>query len=99
MKTNIIFKLTDNTITIKEFYDEIKNLRMIGNNLNQLTKYANMTGKLKEIEIIRVKNIIEEFSNSLTKICEPKYVRKCKHKYDNITHTILKRILSINNSS
>lgn len=56
----------------KEFYDEIKNLRMIGNNLNQLTKYANTTGKLKEIEIIRVKNIIEEFIFELKK----KYLAK-----------------------
>lgn len=45
----------------KEFYDEIKNLRMIGNNLNQLTKYANTTGKLREIEIIKIKDLIERF--------------------------------------
>ena len=45
----------------KEFYDEIKNLRMIGNNLNQLTKYANTTGKLREIELIKLMNLIEKF--------------------------------------
>ena len=45
----------------KEFYDEIKNLRQIGNNLNQLTKYANTTGVLKEYEVVKTKDLIEQF--------------------------------------
>ena len=56
----------------KEFYDEIKNLRQIGNNLNQLTKYANTTGKLREIEIIKTKELVEKFIYDL----QEKYLSK-----------------------
>lgn len=58
----------------KEFYEEIKNLRMIGNNLNQLTKYANTTGKLREIELIKLMNLIEKFIFEL----KEKYLSKEK---------------------
>ena len=49
----------------KEFYDEIKNLRQIGNNLNQLTKYTNTTGNVREIEIIKTKDLIEQIIYNL----------------------------------
>lgn len=58
----------------KEFYDEIKNLRMIGNNLNQLTKYANTTGRLREAEIIKTKDLVERFIYEL----KEKYLAKEK---------------------
>ena len=45
----------------KEFYDEIKNLRQIGNNLNQLAKYTNTTGMLKSSVIIKTKDLVELF--------------------------------------
>ena len=51
----------------KEFYEEIKNLRQIGNNLNQLTKYANTTGILREVEIIKIKDLVEKFIYDLQK--------------------------------
>ena len=56
----------------KEFYEEIKNLRQIGNNLNQLTKYANTTGILREVEIIKIKDLVEKFIYDLQK----KYLMK-----------------------
>ena len=66
----------------KEFYKEIKNLRQIGNNLNQLTKYANTTGNLRENEIIRVMDLVENFIYQLQK----KYLSK-----ENINITIEKK--------
>jgi hypothetical protein len=45
----------------KEFYDEIKNLRLIGNNLNQLTKYVNTTGILKERDILKALELVNTF--------------------------------------
>ena len=56
----------------KDFYEEIKNLRQIGNNLNQLTKYANTTGRLRESEIIKVKELVEKTIYDLQK----KYLMK-----------------------
>ncbi len=56
----------------KEFYEEIKNLRQIGNNLNQLTKFANSTGRLKESDIIKTKELIEKCIYDLQK----KYLMK-----------------------
>jgi len=56
----------------KEFYEEIKNLRQIGNNLNQLARYTNTTGILKTNDIIKTKDIIETFILKL----EKKYLSK-----------------------
>lgn len=51
----------------KEFYEEIKNLRQIGNNLNQLSKYANTTGVIKQNELVRIKDLVERFILDLQK--------------------------------
>ena len=56
----------------KEFYEEIKNLRQIGNNLNQLTKYANTMGIIRESEIVKTKELVEKFIYDLQK----KYLMK-----------------------
>ncbi len=45
----------------KEFYNEINNLRLIGNNLNQLTKYVNTTGILRERDILKTIELINTF--------------------------------------
>ncbi len=58
----------------KEFYDEIKNLRLIGNNLNQLTKYVNTTGILRERDILKT---IESINTFIYKLQE-KYLVKEK---------------------
>ena len=56
----------------KEFYSEIKNLRLIGNNLNQLTKYANTTGILRERDIQKTIEIVDTFIYKL----QEKYLAK-----------------------
>ena len=58
----------------KEFYNEIKNLRLIGNNLNQLTKYVNTTGILRERDILKTIELINTFIYKL----QEKYLVKEK---------------------
>ena len=60
----------------KEFYEEIKSLRQIGNNLNQLARYTNTTGLLKTSELMKTKEMIELFIFNL----EKKYLTKEESK-------------------
>ena len=58
----------------KEFYNEIKNLRLIGNNLNLLTKFVNTTGILRERDILKTIELINTFIYKL----QEKYLVKEK---------------------
>ena len=69
---NLILGFTPKEKPGKEFYEEIKNLRQIGNNLNQLARYTNTTGILKTADISKTKDIIEMFILKL----EKKYLLK-----------------------
>ena len=49
----------------KDFYDMVKQLRMIGNNLNQLCIVANKTGS---IDYNKIKNALDNLNKSIVQI-------------------------------